>query len=70
MRKNVFSFKNLLKAAWVIYAMASIIVWVPQIDRLLTKDYDVISEHISLDDGWEVIRSFTMFPWMLSIFRQ
>lgn len=54
MRKNVFSFKNLLKAAWVIYAMASIIVWVPQIDRLLTKDYDVISEHISLDDGWEV----------------
>lgn len=54
MRKKMFSIKNLIRVAWILYALASIVVWVPQIDRLLTKDYDRISRHVSLDDSWNI----------------
>lgn len=54
MRKKMFSIKNLIRAAWILYALTSIVVWVPQIDRLLTKDYDLISRHVSLDDSWNI----------------
>lgn len=54
MRKKMFSIKNLIRAAWILYALTSIVVWVPQIDRLLTKDYDSISRHVSLDDSWNI----------------
>lgn len=61
MRKKLFSIKNLIRAAWIIYAAVSIVVWVPQIDRLLTKDYDVISDYVSLDDGWDIGINGEMF---------
>ena len=61
MSKKIIFPKNLLKFLWIVYAIASIIVWVPQIDRLLTKDYDSISEYVSLDDDWEIEINHDMF---------
>lgn len=54
MSKKMLTKKNLLQLAWIIYALTSILVWVPQIDHLLTKDYEEITKHISLDDDWEI----------------
>ncbi|MCM1256985.1 MAG: diguanylate cyclase [Roseburia sp.] len=62
MSKKALTKKNLLRTAWIIYALASILVWVPQIDHLLTKDYEEISNYLSLDDDWEVRINGDDFP--------
>lgn len=54
MRKQVFSIKNILRVVWVLYALMSIVVWLPKVDQLLTKDYAAVSEYVDLDDSWEV----------------
>lgn len=61
MKKIINSHRNLLKILWIVYAVASIVIWVPQVDRLLTKDYDSISECVSLDDAWEIKINDDMF---------
>lgn len=51
---KIFTIKNGLKTIWIIYAIFSIIVWLPKIDNLLKKDYAEISKHILLDDDWNI----------------
>lgn len=46
--------KNLLRTLWIIYALVSTLIWLPQVDKLLVKDYSSVSEYISLDDSWEI----------------
>jgi len=47
-------FKDFLKAFWIIYALLSVIITVHKADQLITKDYDIISQHISLDSPWDI----------------
>lgn len=51
---KIFTIKNGLKTIWIIYAIFSIMIWLPQIDNLLKKDYAEISKHILLDDDWNI----------------
>lgn len=44
----------LFKVIWILFVFISILVWVPQIDRLLTTDYAAISECAVLDDAWDI----------------
>jgi len=46
--------KNLIRAIWILYALLSTLIWMPQMDRLFTKDHDAISAYISLDDSWDI----------------
>lgn len=46
--------KRILKIFWILYAIFSIIMWLPQTDRLLSGDYKTISRHVALDDLWNV----------------
>ncbi len=46
--------KTVLKIIWIVYALASILVWMPQIDRMFTKDYASASAYLSLDDDWDI----------------
>lgn len=46
--------KNLLRILWILYALISTLIWLPQVDRLLVKDYSAMSQYISLDDSWEI----------------
>lgn len=46
--------KNLFKIIWILYALIGTLIWLQQVDKLLTKDYDAISRYISLDDFWEI----------------
>lgn len=46
--------KRGLKIAWILYALISIIVWLPKADHLISQDYKLISNHIELDDQWEI----------------
>lgn len=46
--------KTLFRTLWILYALISTLIWLPQVDRLLVKDYDVMSTYISLDDCWEI----------------
>lgn len=46
--------KNLLRTLWIIYALISTLIWLPQVDKLLVKDYASVSEYISLDDSWKI----------------
>ncbi len=52
--KKVFSVKNILKIVWLLFAVMSIIVWLPKVDGLFTRDYAVISEYVDLNDSWEI----------------
>ena len=44
--------KTLLRTIWILYALISILIWLPQVDGLLVKDLSVMSQYISLDDSW------------------
>lgn len=46
--------KRILKIFWIAYAIFSIIMWLPQTDRLLCIDYPKTSQHIALDDQWNI----------------
>lgn len=46
--------KTVLKIIWIVYALASMIIWIPQIDRMFTKDYASASAYLSLDDAWDI----------------
>lgn len=52
--KKMFS-KNILKIAWVLLALLSVLFWAPKVDGMLTKDYETISQFVSLDDGWDIV---------------
>lgn len=57
MLKNKWSFliKNGLKVVWILFALISILIWLPQTDHLLSQDYPLISQHISIDENWEIM---------------
>lgn len=62
MKNKVLSAQNLLKAAWIIYALLSIVVWLPKVDQMLVKDYDTITkEYVSLDDSWDITMNGSTF---------
>lgn len=52
--KKYISKKVLFKIIWIFFVFVSILVWVPRIDGLLTKDYAKISEYVALDDAWDI----------------
>ena len=43
-----------LKFIWILFALISILTWMPRLDGLLTKEYSAISGYVGLDDGWDV----------------
>lgn len=46
--------KRALKLIWILFALASILIWVPKTDQLLSRDYEQIAKHIAMDDHWEI----------------
>lgn len=48
------SIKLILKVLWIIYACYSLISWLPMADHLISKDYEQISQCISLNDSWDI----------------
>lgn len=55
MNSKKISIKGSLKIAWILFAFLSVVVWLPRVDRLICNDYQMISGHISLDDGWDIM---------------
>lgn len=53
-RVKKVSVKTILKILWIVYACYSLICWLPMIDRLISKDYEQISQCISLNDSWNI----------------
>lgn len=43
-----------LKIIWILFALISILIWMPRLDGLLTKEYSAISDCVVLDDGWDI----------------
>lgn len=54
LRGKKFTFKVFLKAFWIFYALASVIITIINADKLITKDYDKISEYTVLNDFWNI----------------
>lgn len=46
--------KAVLKTICIVFVLISMLVWIPQIDKLITKDYATISECVLLDDAWDI----------------
>lgn len=46
--------KNVLKTAFIIYALLSVYFTTRFIDNMLSSEYSAISHYISLDDGWDI----------------
>ena len=46
--------KLILQIIWVIYALTSLIFWLPKVDNLFSQDYSSILNHISLNDSWDI----------------
>ncbi len=43
-----------LKAFWIFYALASVIITIINADKLITKDYTAISRYTDLDNLWNI----------------
>lgn len=43
-----------LKFIWILFALISIVTWMPRLDGLLTNEYSEISDYVGLDDDWDV----------------
>lgn len=70
MKRRWFSVKNIIRGAWILYAVVSMMIWLPKIDRMLTNDYTEINSYISLDDSWEVtVGGETFYDVCLGEFR-
>lgn len=54
MKNGKMTVKNILKIAWILYAVFSIIIWLPKVDQMLTNDYSQVKSYVSLDDAWDV----------------
>ena len=54
MKKKDTLFRKFIKVFWVVYAIASVIVTISKADALITKDYPVISQPVSLDDSHNI----------------
>lgn len=46
--------KTGLKILWILYAFLSICVTLFLVNRLFVKDYASLSQHVSLNDGWDI----------------
>lgn len=53
-RPSAITVKTILKVVWIVYAVLSICVTLLLVNRLFTKDYPSISQHVSLNDSWDV----------------
>ena len=40
-----------LKFIWILFALISILTWMPRLDGLLTKEYSAISGYVGLCNG-------------------
>ncbi len=54
MKRTMLSRKNILKAVWILFAVTSLVIWVPKIDEMVTNDYEQIKNYVALDDSWNV----------------
>lgn len=62
--------KAALKTICIVFVLVSMLVWIPQIDKLITKDYATISECVLLDDAWDItINENTFQNVLLTDFR-
>lgn len=52
---------NALKIIWILYVAGSIIFLVFKVDQLLSRDYDEVSKHVSLNDNWEIEMNSTIY---------
>lgn len=46
--------KTILKMIWILYALISTAIWLPQIDKLFVQDASLISQYVSLNDSWSI----------------
>ncbi|MCM1185116.1 MAG: GGDEF domain-containing protein [Lachnoclostridium sp.] len=52
--KDKITLKNILRVLWILFLLGSVIIWLPKMDGMLSKDYQQISDYVSLDDHWEI----------------
>lgn len=43
-----------LKVIWIMYAMFSVVIWLPKADGLLCTNYEQASEHVALSSSWNI----------------
>lgn len=55
MNSKKISLKDSLKIVWILFAVLSVVTWLPSVDKLISKDYQMISAHIPLDDNWDIM---------------
>ena len=46
--------RMLIKILWIVYAVFSIVIWLPKFDALLTSNYEQASECVNMNDSWTV----------------
>lgn len=62
MKPDKTSAKKVLKIVWIVFALLSVLFWTPKVDRMLTKDYETLSQFVSLDDGWHITVNEEVYP--------
>lgn len=53
-RQKKITKKLILQIIWIVFALASIIFWVPKVDTLFSQNYSSLLNHISLNDSWDI----------------
>lgn len=52
--RNKITKQTILRTIWILYALLSTAIWLPQIDKLFAQDVSLTSDYIALDDSWDI----------------
>lgn len=53
-KSNIQLRSSVLKIVWIVFAVISVIVWLPKTDSLLTSNYEESAKHIDLNSSWDI----------------
>ncbi len=63
--KTRVSLKGIGKFIWVFFALASMLFWIPKVDKMITSGMSERAACIALDDAWDVTIKGEVYPNVL-----
>ncbi|MCM1262095.1 MAG: GGDEF domain-containing protein [Butyrivibrio sp.] len=53
-KSGIINKKNIIRAAWILFALISMFIWLPKIYNMFGADKESVSQYISLNDSWDI----------------
>ncbi|MCM1049795.1 MAG: GGDEF domain-containing protein [Clostridiales bacterium] len=53
-KSGIINKQNIIRAAWILFAIISMFIWLPKIYNMFGADKESVSQYISLNDSWDI----------------